>query len=201
MKPRLIIRQKLTSTVQKYNFYPAKDDGTGGDKIGTAERKRRAYHARVVVYTDDTREKIAFGIREDDQADAPGRYMVSDGNGTQLGVCETVHNKYRYALRISDPSGAEKYAVNPNSRLLAFLHRYLRGVPLLGRLIELILVSAKYYYLVSDVATDRVVAEYRKPTLSKERYVFMATENDWKSIDWRLMASVGVVLDALRIKY
>lgn len=58
MKPRLIIEQKITAFVNRYEIYRVTEDGRKSDMIAFAEQKRLAFKEKVNFFTDASRNTL-----------------------------------------------------------------------------------------------------------------------------------------------
>lgn len=200
MRPRLIIQQKLTAFVNKYNIYDATEMGTAGNLLGLAQQKRFSFKEKVMFYTDEKRDKLAFTFRAEKIMDVHGRYFVEDAKGTLVGMFkkEFVSSLVSSTWKILDTAGNEKYIVKESNLALALLRRFGGDLPFVGGLIELIVLFFKYHFVFIDIATGEVMGTYTKTTLIRDHYRLDATDELWSAIDWRVLAAMGVGLDALQ---
>lgn len=199
MKPRLIIQQKLTAFVNKYNVYEAAPEGSNV-LLALAQQKRFSFKEKVLFYTDEKRDKLAFTFRAEKVMDVHGRYFVEDANGALLGMFkkEFVSSLVSSTWKILDANGTEKYLVKESNLALALLRRFGGELPLIGGLIELLVLFFKYHFVFIDLATSEVVGTYTKTTLFRDHYQLETTDDLWTSTDWRVLAAMGVGLDALQ---
>ena len=200
MKPRLIIRQKITTFVNKYQVFTASEDGSAGNMAGLAQQKRLAFKEKVMFYTDEKRDKLAFTFRAEKVMDVHGRYFVEDANSQVLGMFK---KEFKASLvnstwKILDRDGNERLVVKENNQALAILRRFIGFMPLIGDLGEIIIAFFKYHFVFIDVQTSQVVGTYRKTTLFRDHYELSMNDATWDEIDWRVFAAMGVALDALQ---
>lgn len=200
MKPRLIIQQKLTAFVNKYNVVEAAPDGSAAGLLGLAQQKRFSFKEKVMFYTDDKRDKLAFTFRAEKVMDVHGRYFVEDANGNLLGMFkkEFVSSLVNSTWKILDTSGTEKYLVKESNLGLALLRRFGGELPFIGGLVELVVLFFKYHFVFIDITSGEVVGTYTKTTLFRDHYMLEATDDLWQAVDWRVLAAMGVGLDALQ---
>lgn len=200
MKPRLIIQQKLTAFVNKYNIFDSTETGSAAGLLGLAQQKRFSFKEKVMFYTDEKRDKLAFTFRAEKVLDVHGRYFVEDANGALIGMFkkEFVSSLVASSWKILDAAGNEKYIVKESSIGLALLRRFGGDLPLIGGVIELIVLFLKYHFVFVDITTNEIVGTYTKTTLIRDHYVLAATDELWNSTDWRVLAAMGVGLDALQ---
>ncbi len=200
MKPRLIIQQKLTAFVNKYAVYNVTEAGAASELVALAQQKRFALKEKVLFYTDEKRDKLAFTFRAEKVMDVHGRYFVEDARGSLVGMFkkEFMSSLVSSTWKILDANGTEKYLVKESNLGLALLRRFGGELPVIGGLIELVVLFFKYHFVFIDIATDEVVGTYTKTTLFRDHYLLEATDGLWDSIDWRVLAAMGVGLDALQ---
>lgn len=195
-QPRLVINQRRTSVVKKYSVYKAAEDGSAQELVGTAQRKRLSHLEDVLFYTDDTRESVLLKFKEDDAAETRGWYRITDDNDNLFGSLEPVRSRVYFVWNLVDAAGNERYMVQTHNRVLAVMHRFLRNIPVIGWLTEVILVLCRYRYDIIDLASYQKVAEYRKTAVFKEDYCLASTDDVWRLMDWRVLVAVSVALDA-----
>lgn len=200
MKPRLIIRQKLTAFVNKYNIFDATEAGDAGNLLGLAQQKRFSFKEKVMFYTDEKRDRLAFTFRAEKVLDVHGRYFVEDTNGALLGMFkkEFVSSLVSSTWKILDANGTERYIVKESNLGLALLRRFGGELPFIGGLIELLVLFFKYHFVFIDVTTNEIVGTYTKTTLFRDHYLLETTDEVWSSTDWRVLAAMSVGLDALQ---
>lgn len=200
MKPRLIIRQKITAFVNKYQVFIVSEDGSAGNMAGLAQQKRLAFKEKVMFYTDEKRDKLAFTFRAEKVMDVHGRYFVEDANSQVLGMFK---KEFKASLinstwKILDRDGSERLVVKENNQALAILRRFIGFMPLIGDLGEIIIAFFKYHFVFIDVQTSQVVGTYCKTALFRDHYELSMNDATWDQIDWRVFAAMGVALDALQ---
>ena len=200
MEPRLVVQQKITAFVNKYNVFGANADGTPASMVGLAQQKRLAFKEKVIFYTDDKRDKVAFTFRAEKVLDVHGRYFVEDANGNLLGMFkkEFMASLVNSTWKILDVQGNELMMVRESNQVLAVLRRFIGNIPLLGDLAELVIMFFKYQLEFIDLRTNQQVATYRKTTLIRDQYLLSTTNDAWNAVDWRVYAAMSVALDALQ---
>ncbi len=200
MEPRLVVQQKITAFVNKYNVFGANADGTPASMVGLAQQKRLAFKEKVIFYTDDKRDKVAFTFRAEKVLDVHGRYFVEDANGNLLGMFkkEFMASLVNSTWKILDVQGNELMMVRESNQVLAVLRRFIGNIPLLGDLAELVIMFFKYQFEFIDLRTNQQVATYRKTTLIRDQYLLSTTNDAWNAVDWRVYAAMSVALDALQ---
>lgn len=200
MQPRLIIQQKLTAFVNKYKVLSATPQGTPDQLVGVAQQKRLAFKEKVMFYTDEKRDKLAFTFRAEKVLDIHGRYLVEDANGKLLGMFK---KEFTASLTVStwkilDAVGNELYIVRESNQTVAILRRFIGGIPIVGEIGDLVMMFFKYHFSFIDIAKGTEAGVYRKTTLLRDHYQLETTDELWERVDWRVLAAMSVALDALQ---
>ncbi len=200
MKPRLVVRQKITAFVNKYTLLQANEDGTVGALVGLAQQKRLAMKEKVMFYTDEKRDRLAFTFRAEKVLDVHGRYFVEDANGNSIGAFkkEFVQSLVSSTWKIFDATGNELAVVKESNQWLAVLRRFGGELPVIGMFVELAMMFLKYHFVFIEPASGRVMATYKKTTLFRDHYLLQADDEFWGRVDWRVLAAMSVALDALQ---
>ncbi len=200
MTPRLIVRQKLTAFVNKYEIFTANADGSAAQIVGLAQQKRFAFKEKVLFYTDEKRDKLAFTFRAEKLMDVHGRYFVEDANGKMVGMFkkEFVSSLVNSTWKVMDADGNDLLIVKESNQTLALLRRFIGYIPVLGGLAEIAIAFFKYHFSFIDMATSQEVATYAKTALFRDYYLLSTTDETWEQVDWRVMAAMSVALDALQ---
>lgn len=200
MKPRLLIHQKLTAFVNKYQILVPSPEGTTSTLAALAQQKRFAFKEKVMFYTDEKRGKLAFTFRAEKVMDVHGRFFVEDANGNMLGMFkkEFLSSLVSSTWKLLDAAGNERYLVKESNQTLALLRRFGGEIPIVGMFADLILVFFKYHFVFIDLATNQEAGVYRKTTLIRDQYSLELTHEAWNGLDWRVYAAIGVALDALQ---
>lgn len=200
MTPRLIVQQKITAFVNKYKILTAHSDGTPAEVVGLAQQKRMALKEKVMFYTDEKRDTLAFTFRAEKMMDIHGRFFVEDANGKLLGMFrkEFVSSLVNSTWKILDKDGNERFIVRESNSTLALLRRFIGAIPIIGEFAELFMVFFKYHFEFVDMQTSQVAAQYQKTTLMRDHYMLLTTDEVWQNEDWRVFAAVSVALDALQ---
>ena len=97
-----------------------------------------------------------------------------------------------------DAQGQPLIQVKESNQVLAIVRRFGGEIPILGALVEIVVMLMKYHFVFIDIATGQQVGEYRKTTLWRDHYELSLDDTVWNKLDWRVYASVGVALDALQ---
>lgn len=200
MKPRLIVEQKITAFVNKYNVYGADASGNKLGLAALAQQKRLAFKEKVLFYADEQKSQVAFTFRAEKVMDIHGRYFVEDGAGNLVGM---FRKEFKQSLvvstwRIMDPAGNDVFIVKESDEMLAILRRFGGMIPIIGDLIELVVMFLKYHFVFVDSKTGQEVGKYTKTTLFRDHYILEMTDEGASAVDWRVLSAMCVGLDALQ---
>lgn len=200
MKPRLYIEQKITAFVNKYKVFGADESGRQSSLVALAQQKRLAFKEKVTFYTDEQKTAVAYSFRAEKVLDVHGRYFVEDANGECIGMFkkEFKQSLLNSTWKVMDKDGNELFTVAESSTALALFRRFSGWVPVVGDLIELVTMFLKYHFVFTRPGSDEVVGRYQKTTLLRDRYTLSMTDEAYVSTDWRVLAAMGVALDALQ---
>lgn len=82
---RLLVRQKLTLPVNRYEVHVEEHDGSEGEVVAFAEEKPLTFREQVTLYTDASRDRVLAAFRAR-KANEPGiGYDVVDENDRPIG--------------------------------------------------------------------------------------------------------------------
>lgn len=200
MTPKLIIEQKITAFVNKYSIYQADAEGEKTALLAMAQQKRLAFKEKVRFYNDEAKTSEIFGFEAEKVLDVHGRYFVTDTSGNHIGGFRKI---FKQSLLISswhilDTNGEPVLLVKESNVAVAILRRFIGFVPIIGGILELLMVLFKYHFELIDLNTNVVVGRYQKTTLFRDHYTLSLTDAASKQIDWRTYAATAVALDALQ---
>ncbi len=200
MKPRLFIEQKITAFVNQYKVFGSDEAGMQAGLVAFAQQKRLAFKEQVTFYTDEQKATTAFTFRAEKVLDVHGRYLVEDTSGNLVGM---FRKDFKQSLLnstwiVMDAQGNDLFKVNESNFALAFFRRYATWIPIVGDIIELVTVFLKYHFVFTDIATQEAIGKYQKTTLFRDHYTLHMTDEAYAKCDWRVLAAVGVGLDALQ---
>jgi uncharacterized protein YxjI len=200
MTPRLIVEQKITAFANRYAVYQAQPDGSKGPMTAFAQQKRFAFKEKVVFYTDETKQNIAFTFRAEKVLDVHGRYMVEDANGALLGSFKKAFAKslLNSTWHISDADGQSTMEVRESNMALALARRFIGLIPIIGDIFEIIVMLLKYHFVFTDSKSGAVVGRYQKTTLFRDHYALAVSDEAAARQDPRVLAAMAVALDALQ---
>ena len=200
MKPRLFIEQKITPFANQYKIFGENDDGTQGGITAFAQQKRLAFKEKVTFYTDEQKTATAFTFRAEKVFDIHGRYIVEDVNGECIGMFkkEFKQSFITSTWKILDKDGNELFTLTESSVALALFRRYSTWIPIVGDIIELVTLFLKYHFVFTKPSSDEVDGRYQKTTLFRDHYTLSMSDEAYERCDWRVLAAMGVGLDALQ---
>jgi len=201
MKPRLYIDQKITPFVNKYKVHGV--DPTSGGKgalVALAQQKRIAFKEKVSFFTDEAKTQLAFTFRAEKVFDIHGRYFVEDPAGNLVGMFKKEFSQSFVVStwKVMSADGAEIFEVAESSKPLAILRRYGGFLPIVGDIAEIVALLLRYHFVFKDVTTGEIVGTYTKLTLFRDQYELALTDEAAAKCDWRVLAAMGVGLDALQ---
>jgi predicted amidohydrolase len=140
-----------------------------------------------------------FSFRAEKVMDIHGRFFVEDVNGQLIGMFkkEFKQSLFNSTWSILGADEQPKLTIKESNELLAVARRFAGMIPVAGDLFEIILVFIKYHFTVIDPA-GKQYGMYRKTTLFRDHYQLTATDELFEFVDWRVVASLAVALDALQ---
>ncbi len=200
MKPRLFIEQKITAFANKYKILAPTETGESGGLVALAQQKRLAFKEKVMFYADEKKTTPYYSFRAEKVMDIHGRYLVEDPNGALVGMFkkEFMNSLVNSTWKVMDANGTEQFMVKESNETLALLRRFAGWIPILGDIVEIIVMFLKYHFVFIDVSTNQIVGTYKKTTLFRDHYALEMTDEAYARCDWRVLASMGVALDALQ---
>jgi hypothetical protein len=200
MQPRLYVDQKITAFVNQYEVYGVGASGTKSGLEAFAQQKRLAIKEKVLFYTDEQKTTLAFSFRAEKAIDVHGRYIVEDAQGVCIGMFrkEFGESLLRSSWILIDKDGSELLRVQESSAVLAAMRRFAGLLPIVGDIVDILVMFLRYHFQFVSLVNDSVVGEYRKVTLFRDHYSLSMTDEANKKVDWRVLAAMGVALDALQ---
>ncbi|MGH7218377.1 MAG: hypothetical protein ACREGE_02970 [Candidatus Microsaccharimonas sp.] len=201
MKPRLIVEQKITAFVNRYEIYRAAEDGTKTDMIAFAEQKRMAFKEKVNFFTDASKNTLAFSFRAEKVMDIHGKFFVEDAENNKVGAFKKEFKKslLNSTWNILGANDSVVLTVSESNQALAIIRRFIGWIPLVGELFETATNFIKYHFSFYDPSGAEVGA-YRKMTLFRDHYTLSLDDVTYAAQDWRVLASMAVALDALQTR-
>ena len=200
MKPRLIVEQKITAFVNKYEIYECQADGNKGRLAALAQQKRLAFKEKVTFYSGTDMSQAVFSFRAEKVIDVHGHYMVEDAGGKLVGSFKKEFGKslINSTWNILGEDGQPELRVSESNQALAILRRFGGIIPVVGDFIDLLTLLLRYHFVFTDVRSGQVVGRYQKTKLLRDNYELSMTDEAYDQKDWRVLASLAVALDALQ---
>lgn len=200
MKPRLIVEQKITALVNQYRIYPLDQQGQRGELVAFAQQKRFAFKEKVLFYTSEQKEEVAFSFRAEKALDVHGRFFVEDPNGKRLGAFKKHFKKslLNSTWEILNSSDTPVMTVSESNKLYAAFRRVIGFVPVIGEAAEVIGAFIRYHFVFKDANSGEEQGMYRKTTSLRDHYELSMTDSAYNTQDWRVFAALAVALDALQ---
>jgi hypothetical protein len=200
MKPRLFIEQKITPFANKYKVSGADEAGAQTGLVALAQQKRIAFKEKVTFYTDEAKTDVAFTFRAEKVLDVHGRYIVEDVNGVVIGMFKKEFKKSLLSStwKVMDANGNDLFVVGESSMALALFRRFGGMIPIVGDIIDLIVLMLKYHFVFTKPESEEVIGRYQKTTLFRDHYTLSLSDEAYALSDWRVLAAFGVGLDALQ---
>jgi uncharacterized protein YxjI len=82
----LLVRQRLTLMVNRYEVRVPEPGGAAGAVVAFAQQKRMAFREQVTLYTDESRRHVLAGFKARSVMDLRATYDVTDASGTPIGL-------------------------------------------------------------------------------------------------------------------
>ncbi|RYD50393.1 MAG: hypothetical protein EOP52_14175 [Sphingobacteriales bacterium] len=199
MKPRLIIEQKITAFVNRYEIYSALENGEKSELLAFAQQRRLAFKERVDFYTDEVKSDLVFSFRAEKVMDLHGKFFIEDADGNRIGAFK---KQFKQSLlnstwSILDLADTITLTVKESNQTLATIRRFGGWIPIIGDIIELIVLFFRYHFMFVD-QQGSVVGTYTKTKLIRDHYQLDMSDEQFTQHDWRVLAAMAVALDALQ---
>jgi hypothetical protein len=82
---RLVVRQRYTPLVNRYEIREVADDDSLGGLVALAQQKRLAFKEQVTFFADEARTVPVFGFRARQRLDIAAMHDVTDDQGRPIG--------------------------------------------------------------------------------------------------------------------
>ena len=199
MTPRLIIEQKITALVNRYEIYRATEDGAKGDMIALVEQKRLALKEKVNFFTDASKSTLAFSFRAEKAMDVHGKFFVEDAENKRIGIFKKEFKKslLNSTWNILGANDSVALTISESNKAYAVVRRFIGWIPIVGELFEVVSGFIKYHFSFQNPEGVEV-GTYRKTTLFRDHYTLSVDDETYAAQDWRVLASMAVALDALQ---
>ena len=179
--PHLLVKQKLTMMVNRYEISEADASGNPTRPLALAEQKRLAFKEQVTFFSDASRSRPVFGFKARRKLDLNAGYDITDEGGAQIGFFRKDFGAslLRSTFHVEGPgytgTGRER------SQLVGLLRRFTE--------VDFLPI---HFDFVSAEGTPLFSVE-RKMSIG-DRYRVSVPD---QRVDFRVAAAVAVGLDAL----
>lgn len=195
MKPQLIIEQRITALANKYKII----DGKHQSLRAFAQQKQFSFKEKVLFYGDEAKSEEIFSFRAEKVMDVHGRFLVEDSEGKLIGAFKKEFTKslLRSTWLVMDAKGTTILTIRESNQTVATLRRFIDFIPIIGEIGDIVMAFFRYHFQFVDT-NGQEVGRYTKMTLFRDHYRLTMSDSDFAKVDWRVMASIAVALDALQ---
>ncbi|WP_299054127.1 hypothetical protein [uncultured Nocardioides sp.] len=179
-EPALVVTQKITMMVNRYDVHRRGPDGKPAGLLATAQQKRMAFREQVTFYSDPDRGTPVFGFRAQQRVDLGATYDVTDTGGQSIGSFrkDFKQSLLRTTFHLSTPA-VESTGQERNA-----------AIAIIRRLVD---VPLPFHFDFTDGAGQPVMSSTKKFGV---RDTYLVDVPDQR-LDWRVAAAMAVGLDAL----
>lgn len=192
------IEQKIVPLANQYYVYDLDEAGEKGKLLAFAHQKRFAWKEKFTFYTNEAKASVLVEVQARQALDFGARYDVRDAAGTVLGVVGKVFGAsvLRSTWNVFAPDKEEVPLViaRERSQALAIIRRVWELLPIIGE----IPFFVKYHFDFIDAQTKAVEGNYQKTTTVRDHYQLNADDTLLEKVDWRVLVSLGIMMDALQ---
>ncbi|MGC0378102.1 uncharacterized protein YxjI [Streptomyces sp. SAI-229] len=186
---RFTVRQEIALTTDRYTVSELLPDGSDGKILAFAELKRFSLKEEVTFYTDGSRTRVSFTVKERSLSDLDDGYDVRDAEGDLIGAFEK--KSLASLLRstwVLDQPGSPAAVGRERNRSVAVLRRVWDFLP-----VDLVPFLWPYHF---DFETDgKPVMRVDKKFGPRDRYVVDVIA---PGLDPRLAIAQAVALDTFQ---
>ena len=181
MNPKLIVEQKITPLVNRYIVFTTDQRAEKSQQVAFVQQKRLAFKERESFYNDESQKELLFTLRAEKVLDVHGRYLVEDVEGNFIGAFKKDFTKslLNSTWNILDKKGEPKIVVSESNQFLAAIRRFAGFIPIVGELVEMILLFFRYHFTFKNVSTGEEVGRYQKMTLLRDHYLFSMNDSTY----------------------
>lgn len=200
MQPRFIIEQKLTLFTNQYRIFTTDQSGAKQQLIAFAQQKRFAFKEKIEFFQTEEKTQKLFQFRAEKVLDVHGRYLVEDTNGVFIGAFkkEFMQSLAVSTWKIHNINDQPIFEVAENNVTIALLRRFAGNIPLVGGIVDIAMMFIKYHFAFKPIGTDQTHGTYQKTTLFRDHYMLSGSDYLIQTVDWRVLVSLAVGLDALQ---
>lgn len=187
---RLLIRQRITFMVNRYEVHTAGPNDSEGEMVAFAQQKRMAFKEQVTLYTDPSKQAVLAAFKARRMIDLASTYDVIDHNGQPIG---NFRKDFGRSLISStwhlEQPGLGVTTGTERNQFVAVLRRVWNFIPYVENL------PFAWPYHFDFTASGQVVFSVEKKFGIRDRYVVDIRD---PRLDRRLVIAQAVGLDALQ---
>ncbi|MFE9909549.1 LURP-one-related/scramblase family protein [Streptomyces clavifer] len=187
---RFVVSQKTTVMTNQYVVSSARSDGSAGEVVAFAQQELMALKEQVIIYTDESRDRVLCTIEADQAMDMGAVYAVRDENGEPIGSFrEKIMTSLLRSTWVLEQPGLAELTGRERNAALAVLRRVWDFLPAT----EFVPFAWPRHFDFAEGDT-RWMAVERKFGL-RDRYL---VDIAGSGLDRRLAIAQAVALDALQ---
>jgi uncharacterized protein YxjI len=187
---RLLIRQRITFMVNRYEVHAEAPGGSEGEMVAFAQQKRLAFKEQVTLYTDPSKQYVLAAFKARRLIDLASTYDVTDHTGRPIGSFRKDFGRSLFSStwHLEQPNLGVTTGTERN-QFVAILRRMWNFIPYVENL------PFAWPYHFDFTAGDQVVFSVEKKFGIRDRYVVDILD---PRLDRRLVIAQAVGLDALQ---
>jgi uncharacterized protein YxjI len=187
---RLLIRQRITFMVNRYEVHTEAPGGAEGEIVAFAQQKRMAFKEQVSIYTDSSKQYVLSAFKARKVIDLASGYDVTDHNGQPIGNFrkDFARSLLSSTWHLEQPNLGVTTGTERN-QFVAILRRLWNFIPYAENL------PFAWPYHFDFTAGEQVVFSVQKKFGLRDRYVVDIFD---PRLDRRLVIAQAVGLDALQ---
>lgn len=199
MTPHLIVEQKITAFVNRYEIYATDTDGNKTEMVAFAQQRRLAIKEKIEFFSDEFKTTKLFQFRAEKVMDIHGKYFVEDAHDTLIGAFKKQFGAslLNSTWNVLDTDDLVVATVSESNKTLAVLRRFVGFIPFIGDIFDTVLNFFRYHFVFVDNDNGEV-GKYIKTTVFRDHYRLEMKDTTYQATDWRVWAAMAVALDALQ---
>lgn len=121
---RFVVSQKLTVTTNQYVVSSVQPDGSAGEVVAFAQQELMALKDQVIIYTDESRDRVLCTFEADKVLDVGAVHTVRDEDGNPIGSFrEKILTSLLRSTWVLDQPGLAELTGRERNAALAVLRR------------------------------------------------------------------------------
>lgn len=199
-RDELLLRQRITVMVNRYEVYAPAAPGTGSKEeaelLVFAEQKRMKLKEEIGFFADTAKTQPLFSVKAENVLDPRARYQVLDPSGQVIARFKKDFGQsfLRSTWHLQDAAGGETGIARERNLVASLFRRYGSLVPYIGEFLGLIPIP--YNFDFTDTART-LIAVNEKLWSIRDRYRLTMTP-EGKDVDRRLLVAMAICQDALQ---